>query len=89
MKLSTFLNTPIRDHINNLSHKTPKDILMVGKKLLIWYIIGYAAIILSVIAFLLFLAWAVHSTIAAFLAGILLVLVLPFLIPIIKRGVKR
>ena len=62
---------------------------MVGKKLLIWYIIGYAAIILSVIAFLLFLAWAVHSTIAAFLAGILLVLVLPFLIPIIKRGVKR
>lgn len=89
MKLSTFLNTPIRDQINNLSYKTPKDILMVGKKLLIWYLIGYAAIIVSVIAFLLFIVWAVHSTVAAFLAGILLVLVLPFLIPIIKRGVKR
>ena len=89
MKLSTFLNTPIRDQINNLSYKTPKDVLMMGKKLLIWYLIGYAAIIVSVIAFLLFIAWAVHSTIAAFLAGILLVLVLPFLIPIIKRGVKR
>lgn len=89
MKLSTFLNTPIRDHINNLSHKTPKDILMVGKKLLIWYIIGYAAIILSVIAFLLFLAWAIQSTVAAFLAGVLLILVLPLLIPIIKRGGKR
>lgn len=89
MKLSTFLNTPIRDQINNLSYKTPKDVLMMGKKLLIWYLIGYAAIIVSVIAFLLFIAWAVHSTVAAFLAGILLVLVLPFLIPIIKRGVKR
>lgn len=89
MKLSTFLNTPIRDQINNLSYKTPKDVLMMGKKLLIWYLIGYTAIIVSVITFLLFIAWAVHSTVAAFLAGVLLVLVLPFLIPIIKRGVKR
>lgn len=79
MNFKKFLNIPVIDQVNNLLHKTPKQMFDLGTRFVGYYLIGWVAIALCIIGFLGFIAWVIHATIPIFIAGLLILLILPLI----------
>lgn len=79
MNFKKLLNTPVIDQINNLLHKSPNQMFELGVNFAGYYALGWLVILLCIIGFLSFIAWAIHATIPIFIAGLLILLILPLI----------
>ena len=87
MNFNKLLNTPVIDQVRNLMYKSPKQMFDLGARFVGYFVIGWIAIFVVIFGFIAFLIWAIHATATMFIAGLLLLLLIP-LVKSMKKGDK-